>query len=340
MDPSGGSNYLNFSNSCTVYKVASDGVWHTSGSLTSYEASSFELTGASRADFALRCEVGSHTISWGGSVVATIDAQSDHDRNGGIAASGDDAFDLGVAPEHYLGDLSSVLVPESNKFTIGSKKDAIRYNGSEYYGMSGLGNLAYDQVYEMRITDSSRHPFHLHLYHMQIVTPGGCGMGHIQGEYYDTISAPKDTICTVRFKTANIGQKMVLHCHELEHEDDGAINFFNVIGVPESRRNEVDSPSYKCPVEISYDGSEYPDNTTGENIMDKAECNVSFCKVTSDCCSGTCLPFGRCGNPEDLKYNDGHRMMNQVLYYHGHCCHLDLAGIAELIACGPFCDVL
>ena len=31
------------------------------------------------------------------------------------------------------------------------------------------------------------HPFHMHLYHMQIATPGGCG-AHEEGEFYDTIS--------------------------------------------------------------------------------------------------------------------------------------------------------
>ena len=38
-----------------------------------------------------------------------------------------------------------------------------------------------------------------------------------------------------------------LHCHELEHEDNGSINFMNVVNVPESRMNTVDSPSYACP---------------------------------------------------------------------------------------------
>lgn len=39
--------------SCTVHRVASDGVWHTA-EFVAYSDSSFELTGASRADFAVR----------------------------------------------------------------------------------------------------------------------------------------------------------------------------------------------------------------------------------------------------------------------------------------------
>ena len=108
--------------------------------------------------------------------------------------------------------------------------------------MSGLGDINYDEVYELQVKDSHRHPFHMHLYHMQVVTPGGCG-DHVEGEYYDTIAGAKDRPCTVRSRTSDIGQKMVL----LEHEDNGSINFMNVVNVPESRMNTVDSPSYACP---------------------------------------------------------------------------------------------
>ena len=42
---------------------------------------------------------------------------------------------------------------------------------------------------------------------MLIVEPGGCG-AHVEGEFYDTISASGS--CTVRFKTADIGQRMIM----------------------------------------------------------------------------------------------------------------------------------
>lgn len=52
MTPGARPANLQFESSCTVYKVASDGVWH-SASFTTYGGSSFELTGASRGDFAV-----------------------------------------------------------------------------------------------------------------------------------------------------------------------------------------------------------------------------------------------------------------------------------------------
>lgn len=81
--PDAEPNTLSFGSGCTVYKVASDGVWH-SADLTTYEGSSFVLTGASRADFAVRCSAGSHVVSWGGTNIANIDARSEHGYIGGI----------------------------------------------------------------------------------------------------------------------------------------------------------------------------------------------------------------------------------------------------------------
>jgi hypothetical protein len=78
---------------------------------------------------------------------------------------------------------------------------------------------------------------------MQIVTPGGCG-AHEEGEFYDTISADGD--CTVRFRTADIGQRCVLHCHVLFHEDSGSMSWVNVTG-PNMPMNTVQSPEYACP---------------------------------------------------------------------------------------------
>ena len=85
-----------------------------------------------------------------------------------------------------------------------------------------------------------------------IVKPGGCG-AHQEGEFYDTISASGS--CTVRFKTADFGQRMIMvsdrrphivhlfvvymmvlltasflqHCHVLNHEDNGAINLWMLL---------------------------------------------------------------------------------------------------------------
>ncbi len=186
---------------CTIYKVASDGVWHTKP-LTFYQASSFELTGASRADFAIKCSTpGTADINWGQGRAATLEIGSFG------SGTGSNDVDLGTAPgrPYSLSDIAGVTVPQSNFNDI--SLSGAKINGQTYSETVGLGELNFDQVHEWTVSGSGAHPFHMHLYHMMIVSPGGCG-AHEEGEFYDTLSASGS--CTVRFKTADIGQRMIL----------------------------------------------------------------------------------------------------------------------------------
>lgn len=98
---------------------------------------------------------------------------------------------------------------------------------------------------------SKAHPFHLHMYHMLIVSKGGCGM-HKEGEFYDTIATPED--CQVRFFTEDFGQQLIMHCHALEHEDNGMMVWMNVFGEGMPMSNE-NGDSHVCPVAIPWTAS-------------------------------------------------------------------------------------
>ena len=194
--PGGRASDLSFDGgNCQVYKVASDGVWH-SASFNTFSGSTFELTGSSRADFAIKC-VSSVNIKWGKKVAATLNVVGS-DPNGDY---------LGMAPAKPLSlqGIAGANVADENKFPI--SMSAAKINGQSWDPDVGLGTIAWNIVHEWDISGSGAHPFHLHLYHMLIVTPGGCG-AHQEGEFYDTISAQGS--CKVRFKTADIGQRMVM----------------------------------------------------------------------------------------------------------------------------------
>jgi hypothetical protein len=143
---------------------------------------------------------------------------------------------------YSISDMTGDTVPETNMFAVILGFDYV--NDKYWDDMVPIETIAYDQVHEWTLQQTWFHPFHMHLYHMQIVTPGGCGDGHEEGEFYDTISA--DGNCTVRFRTADIGQRCVLHCHVLFHEDSGSMSWVNVTGegMP---MNLVQSPEYVCP---------------------------------------------------------------------------------------------
>lgn len=81
-------------------------------------------------------------------------------------------------------------------------------NNVAYNEAVALATFAYDTYQEWTITTGNAHAFHLHLYHMQVVTPGGCGE-HLENEWYDVISSPNP--CTVRFRMMDIGGRMVFH---------------------------------------------------------------------------------------------------------------------------------
>jgi len=204
-------------NPCVTHIIAHDGVYLND--VPSEEISETTITSASRVDLAVRClspGAQAHLIV-ANQVVATITV---------VAGSPIDAvpFEQGAMPgtwttwspnrPEFVSDLLNEPVPASNKFGITLSSDTV--NGVVWNADIPLRTVDYDQVQEWTIYDSGPHPFHMHLYHMQIVSPGGCG-DHDYGEWYDTVSAPGP--CTVRFKTVDIGQRMVMHCHIIEHSD-------------------------------------------------------------------------------------------------------------------------
>jgi len=220
-------------NVCEVHKVATDGVWRSS--VPGPSAKTYAMTGASRADFAVRCSTpGSMvTVRYGSGTAATL-------YIGQAELNPHSMEEWQPNRPYYLQDLRQLPVPDGNQMSLRLGYDHI--NDLHWNPDVPMATLAYDQIHEWTLRGTQEHPFHLHLYHLQIVTPGGCGV-YEEGEYYDAIAAPGS--CTVRFRTADIGQRCVLHCHVLVHEDNGSMAWMDVTG-PNMPVNTVDSPSYTC----------------------------------------------------------------------------------------------
>eukprot|EP00978_Attheya_sp_CCMP212_P007617 scaffold17661_cov48-Attheya_sp.AAC.1 len=215
---------LRFTPGCKMHKVASDGIWHSR--IPGDEGLSFEMTGASRGDFAIRCESPNSFVNilYGGEVAAILSI--------GIDALIPDNADLEswspVRPPSLQdsslsgGVRSMVVVTSENQFKVNVQRDSI--NDKKWDVDTPLTTIGFNEAHEWSISDTREHPFHMHLYHMQIVTSGGCG-SHKEGEFYDTISGPP---CTIRFKTADFGERMVMHCHVMMHSDVGSMAWVDV----------------------------------------------------------------------------------------------------------------
>jgi len=250
-EPRGSESTFTFDTSnCQAVVVARDGVWlssvdpanvNTGGSLI------VTIGGASRADVALMCSSNSGIYYNARNLRGTPDVIVQVDP--GMSSQDSSPFDGGsvwkprasVSSSHYLADLRGL--PASKAFPNIAMSGA-QINGASWDPSKPLFEIPYDEVFEFEISGSGAHPFHLHLNHMQVVTPGGCGGYLEEGEYYDTISG---STCKVRIATRDLAGRQVFHCHVLSHEDNGAMGWANIVGGPiidDTDRDPV--PSNQC----------------------------------------------------------------------------------------------
>lgn len=207
---------ISVSESCEVALMARDGVWRTEVPKL-LPAGSITLTGASRADLAVRCS-GAATISVGSQTVANVAVDGAADPY----PSPYNEFDFTWTSERpdYLEDLRGPSPAHTESVNMGART----INGSKWDHMVPTFTLATQGIQEFRLKGATNHPFHLHVYHVQV--QGNCG-DFEDGEYYDVVAGN----CTIRFDltpdTAYSG-RTVMHCHILEHEDQGAMGWADV----------------------------------------------------------------------------------------------------------------
>lgn len=87
-------------------------------------------------------------------------------------------------------------------------------NGEAYTG-EVVVEMKVDQVQEWTLVGAA-HPFHIHTNHFQLISHGSDDL-YTVGDWFDTV--PADGV--IRFLTDRFTGTLVLHCHRLEHEDQG-----------------------------------------------------------------------------------------------------------------------
>lgn len=223
---------------CEVRLVAADGVWRSRGAAAS--AFHYQVTGSTRIDLAIACRVPGTSGIW-----YRVNSKCDEEPLVVLEVSKGPS-ELGVLEDwisprpSHLQNLAKLDMQDTWNITI-SKETGI--NGVMYDHERPIQTFEFGQYHQWQIYNTDRHPFHLHIYHMQIVTPGGCGNIFEEGEWYDTISADADVAdhCTVRFRMDAFSGRTVLHCHQLSHEDLGVMVWTDVIGGPDNGFLQVES---------------------------------------------------------------------------------------------------
>jgi FtsP/CotA-like multicopper oxidase with cupredoxin domain len=206
---------------CLVKLLARDGVWRTTAP-KDLPARTVNLTGASRVDLAVNCSAASD-IRVGTETVANIQVSGTADTGPSPYAAGGATW-AAMRPS-YLRDLRNENNIEQQTIRMGART----VNGSKFNLNAPTFTVAAGAVQEWSIKGAANHPFHLHVYHMQ--AQAGCGGDYEEGEFYDTLAAN----CSVRFdlnpETSSVySGRTIMHCHILEHEDQGAMGWMDVVG--------------------------------------------------------------------------------------------------------------
>jgi hypothetical protein len=211
---------------CEAVLMARDGVWRTEVP-KALPTNEIELTGASRADLAVRCSADS-TISVNGTAVANVVVDGPNNPNPDVGPYDNGATGgiwSAVRPS-YLDDLRGVTPGNSESINMGART----INGDKFDAAvpTFTFSASTGAVQELTIKGATNHPYHQHVYHMQ--PQAACG-DFEAGEWYDTIASN----CQVRFDldpaTSSVYDgRTIMHCHILAHEDQGAMGWFDVVG--------------------------------------------------------------------------------------------------------------
>lgn len=144
----------------------------------------------------------------------------------------------------YLVDLRKASVKKKNVHTLelrGQVPFSIRFDGHgdlwDHHNPKPLGWIPVAEIQEWEVSGINRHPFHIHVYPFQIqnVGKGRKDNYFMRGDWHDTLLLKDGSAATVRLNPDYFTGKTVLHCHILEHEDNGMMGFIEVTGVQGTR---------------------------------------------------------------------------------------------------------
>lgn len=229
--------YVSFGDACTVHALAHDGILKFNVPAMEPKASYF-LSTSSRIDVAIKCNEGAD-IKVDFSPVAVIEvldspAGSNSHSNASPFESG--ATQWTSTRPSYLADLTHMPVDDTldiimYETTINNK----RFSHDTPICNSRGNDFSYDTVNEWTLKSTNGHPFHAHMFPMQVMS--GCGDEHEVGEFYDTITFKNGNYengdnCVVRLHFVDIAGHVMMHCHILLHEDQGSMGFINILDGP------------------------------------------------------------------------------------------------------------
>ena len=96
----------------------------------------------------------------------------------------------------------------------------------DHHKVNTTTNLGAVEEWTIINTSTMNHPFHLHVWPMQVVSVGSESVADI--EYQDVVNVPANSQTTVRVHFDQFAGTAVYHCHILDHEDQGMMGIIAV----------------------------------------------------------------------------------------------------------------
>lgn len=252
-------SYLEFhpKDACEVRIVAYDGMYRSKVP-SEHTVHRHMLTLSSRVDLALRCSVPADLHFHQGSLtnatrLVSVQTMEQVVRRSKVVPS--PYWDVSVKSQwnprrpYSMDKLAKLQVGSVDNWTL--SMDDILNNGTKALSINQMRwdpqipirSIKLGQLAEWNLLHTPQHPFHLHVNHMQIVEPGGCGYRFEEGEYFDTITSKRDS-CHVRIYFRDYAGRVVAHCHKLTHEDRNMMVWINVTDGPGT--GVLASPEVQC----------------------------------------------------------------------------------------------
>lgn len=283
---------------CEVALLARDGVWRTVAPKP-LPTRSLDLSGASRADLAVRCSADSN-ISVNGTVVANVFADPTLPSNLAVGpySNGSSGTTWSAPRPAYLRDLRGETSYEQRTVSMGART----INGNKFDMDVPTFAIPTGKVQQWTVK-AGAHPFHLHVYHFQM--NGACGAFE-NGEYYDTLAGgPCNTRFDLNPATSTVFDGMtIMHCHILDHEDQGAMGWTDVIGG--SPPPSFPGPGFQELYQCSGSGctpTQNPETSCADDVDNDCDtlvdCNDSDCTANPVCAPPACDNDTTCEPGED-----------------------------------------
>merc|ERR1740139_216501 len=202
-----------------------------------------------RADWAVSCPAGTHTLSTGArrrrlqgpggkmqgggagnaqlaQTLATLSVADNGDAPTTLTAG---SWSGGISKPCHLVDVYAQTKLTTTALSLGP---APQINGNRYADSTTYeASFVVGAIHTLSLSGINAHPFHLHVNSFQLAADPADTNGDYfkQGDWHDVLLIP-DSAMDVVFQTDYYTGKRVIHCHILEHEDEGMMLVTQITG--------------------------------------------------------------------------------------------------------------